>query len=308
MTITIAGCGALGSLLAMRLTEAGHKVQAYQRPGAHQQALRTAGITLQGDRDGATRHCRLQTVSDDPRELLPSQLIIVLVKAYSTRELRPLRQILTEDGVILTLQNGLGNAEQLSRLFGAERLAAGVASYGAYRMAPGVIGWGGDGLITLGPWTTELDLDWVATLLNDAGLATEMVPDPRPAIWGKLVINAMVNPVTALTGLNNGALLSNPAALDLMQRLGRETVAAAGRAGVSLDFESSWSLLLENLERTANNRTSMLQDVQARRRTEVDLISGSVLAHARGDGDFPYTRTIHALIKAIDHAAGFADF
>ena len=300
LTITIAGCGALGSLLAARLLEAGHQVQAFQRPGLQLQALRKNGITLENDRDGATRHFRLRAVSDAPAQLAPSRLIIVLVKAYNTANLGPLGDILTTDGTVLTLQNGLGNAEVLAGLFGPNRVAAGIATYGAYSCAPGVIGWGGDGQITIGPWNGGTAVDWITQLLQDAGLQATGVDDPRPAIWTKLAINAMLNTVTALTGMRNGEVGSSPPALELMQQLGRETVAAAARAGVSLDDHVIWELMCENLERTAVNRTSMLQDVTAGRRTEIDFITGGVLRHAINDSEFPYTRAVHALIRALD--------
>jgi 2-dehydropantoate 2-reductase len=300
LTITIAGCGALGSLLAARLLEAGYRVQAFQRPGQQLQALRENGITLDKDRDGATRRYRLHAISDDPAQLAPSRLVIVLVKSYSTAELEPLGGIMTADGMVLTLQNGLGNAEVLAGLFGPQRAAAGVATYGAFGIAPGIVGWGGDGQITIGPWTGGTDVDWITQLLQSAGLQVTRVDDPRPAIWTKLAINAMLNTVTALTGMRNGEAGSNPPALELMQHLGRETVAAAARAGVPLDYHAIWKLMGENLERTAVNRTSMLQDVTAGRRTEIDVISGGVLRYAINDEEFPYTRAVHALIRAID--------
>lgn len=306
MMITIAGCGALGSLFALRLLEAGHAVQAYQRPGTQRQALRETGIRLETDRDGTARQGRLRAASDDLADLAPSRLIIVLVKAYNTEDLRPLKELLTTDGLVLTLQNGLGNAEILAEIFGEQRVAAGVATYGAFTIAPGVIGWGGDGQITLGPWRENVAMAWVAELLQSAGLQVVCVNDPRPAIWAKLAINAMLNTVTALTGMQNGATRSNPAALELMQQLGRETVTAAGRAGISLDFDTIWPLLMDNLQRTASNRTSMLQDVTARRRSEIDMISGRVLDYARAESDFPYTRAVYALLKAIDHEVAAA--
>ena len=298
--ITIAGCGALGSLFAARLLEAGHSVQAYQRPGAQLQALSRTGLTIEADRDGATRHYRLHAVSDDPAALHASRLIIVLVKAYDTVTLHPLKRLLNEDGMVLTLQNGLGNAETLAEMFGPARVAAGVTTCGAFSLKPGTVCWGGDGDITLGPWTAQANADWIADLLGTAGLKAAVVADPRPAIWTKLAINAMLNTVTALTGMRNGATRDNPPALELMQGLGRETVAAAARAGVALEFEELWTMLMRNLERTAVNRTSMLQDVCAKRRTEVDFISGGVLRFARDDSEFPCTRTVHSLLSAID--------
>ncbi len=300
LTITIAGCGALGSLFAARLLAAGHRVQAYQRQGLQLQALVQDGITLEKDRDGMTRRYRLHAAADDPAQLTPSHLAIVLVKAYHTADLKPLADLLTHDGMVLTLQNGLGNAEALVELFDPERVVAGVATYGAHSLAPGVIAWGGDGQITCGPWCHGKDIEWIRQLLRQAGLRVIGVDDPRPAIWTKLAINAMVNPVTALTGMCNGEVADNPTALALMQHLGHETVAAAARAGVLLDSQAIWEMMRDNLVRTAVNRTSMLQDVTAGRRTEIDYISGGVLRYAASDLEFPYTRAVCDLIRAID--------
>ena len=305
MVVTMVGCGALGSLIAARLIEGGLAVQVLQRQGPQLEALRQNGITIEADRTGTTRNFRLVAVSDDPASLEPSKLIIVLVKAYSTGEVRPARAVLAQDGVVLTLQNGLGNAETLAVLFGEEHVAAGVATYGAYQVAPGVIHWGGDGFITLGPWRPGGEMSWIGDRMAGAGLNVTYVRDPRPAIWRKLVINAMVNTTAALTGMGNGELLANPLALEMMKRLGREAVLAASRTGVVLDFDEMWAMHLDNLERTAANRPSMLQDLEAGRQTEIDAISGGVLQLARDENEFPYTRSVYALLKAIDVHRGY---
>ncbi len=305
MIVTIAGCGALGCLIAARLIEGGVQVQAFQRKGAQLRALRQKGITIEADRTGTTRAFQLAAVSDDPGELKPSRLIIVLVKSYSTEGVAPVREALEQGGVVLTLQNGLGNPERLVPVFGERNVAAGVATYGAYRLSPGVIHWGGDGGIVVGPWKRGLDMTWIGDLLTSAGLNADYVEDPRPAIWRKLAINAMVNTTAALTGMKNADLLASPIALEMMKKLGRETVMAAGRAGVHLDFDDLWTMHIKNLERTAANKPSMLQDVEAGRQTEVDAISGGVLEYARDDAEFPYTRSVYALLKAIDVHRGY---
>jgi 2-dehydropantoate 2-reductase len=305
MIVTMAGCGALGSLIAARLIEAGVEVQAFQRRGAQLQALRENGITIEADRTGTTRNFRLAAVSDDPADLMSSRLIIVLVKSYSTEGVYPVKDILEQDGVVLSLQNGLGNPETLARQFGEAPVAAGVATYGAYRLSPGVIHWGGDGWIRWGPWKAGVDMSWIDDLLTAAGLNATYMEDPRPAIWRKLAINAMVNTTAALTGMKNAELLASPMVLQMMRKLGQETVAAAMRAGVALEFKDLWAMHLENLERTAANRPSMLQDVEAGRQTEIDAISGGVLEYALDEAEFPYTRSVYALLKAIDVQRGY---
>lgn len=306
MIVTIAGCGALGSLLAARLVEGGVQVQAYQRSGAQLDALRQRGITVEADRTGSTRTFRLAAASDDPLALEPSGLVIVLVKAYQTQSIAPVRAVLAPEGSVLSLQNGLGNLEKLAGIFAPSSLAAGVTTYGAYTVSPGTIHWGGDGHVTLGPWQRGLEMSWIADLLRDAGLNATYTDDARPAIWRKLAINAMVNTTAALTRMGNGELLANLAALALMRKLGQEAAAAASRDGVVLDFEELWAMHLDNLERTAENRPSMLQDVEAGRQTEIEAISGGVLAYARDDEEFPYTRAVYALLRAIDLQRGYA--
>jgi 2-dehydropantoate 2-reductase len=163
-----------------------------------------------------------------------------------------------------------------------------------------VIHWGGDGFIVLGPWRKGADLAWIGDFLAGAGLDATYVEDPRPAIWRKLAINAMVNTTAALTRMKNGEMLANPMALEMMKRLGQETVVAAAGAGIDLDFDELWSLHLANLEQTAANKPSMLQDVEAGRQTEIEAISGGVLRYARGNADLPYTRAVYALLRAMD--------
>tara|TARA_Y100001960_G_scaffold330589_1_gene425030 strand:+ start:734 stop:1645 length:912 start_codon:yes stop_codon:yes gene_type:complete len=302
MLITFAGCGALGSLVASKFIEAGHDIQVFQRPGAQFDALAANGITVESD--GKRCVFPLVAISSQADRLAPSRLIIVLVKAYSTTKIGAVRKILSPDGIALTLQNGLGPADMLAEIFGNERSAAGITTIGSYLISPGVTGLGGWGDTVIGPWQVGVDISWIAETFKKAGIPVETADDPRPAIWQKLAINAMVNPVTALTGLRVGEARDRPALINIMQHLGREAVTAAGRAGIDLNFESIWQQNSRNLVRTAANKTSMLQDIEAERKMEIDAISGSVLKYAEDEGDFPYTRTIYSLLKSIDDSRG----
>ena len=303
MLITFAGCGALGSLMASKFIKAGHDVQVFQRPGAQFDALAANGITIESD--GKRSVFPLAAISSQAAGLATSRLIIVLVKAYSTAEIGAAREILTPDGIALTLQNGLGPADVLAEIFGNEHSAAGITTIGSYMISPGVTGLGGWGDTVIGPWQVGTDISWIAETFEEAGITVDTTDDPRPAIWRKLAINAMVNPLTALTGLRVGEARDRPALMDVMQHLGREAVTAAGRAGIGLNFESVWQQNNRNLVRTAANKTSMLQDIEAGRKTEIDAISGSVLKYAEGEADFPYTQTIYSLLKSIDDSRGF---
>ncbi|MBU1001161.1 MAG: 2-dehydropantoate 2-reductase [Proteobacteria bacterium] len=307
MLVTIAGCGALGCSLGARLIDSGLDVQAFGRPGPHLDALHHKGIVLAPDWNGQERSFPLVAASHDPGELKPSELIIVLVKAHQTAAVGPVRRVLKPGGVCLTLQNGLGNAELLAPLFGEENLAAGIATYGSTRKAAGVVDGSSQGFILAGPWLPGSSLDWVGTLLANSVLDATWVQDPRPAIWNKLCLNAMMNPVAALTGQPNGELLKNTYTLGLMRALFDEAATAAGRAGVDIDRQTAWDKAIDTIGKTARVRPSMLQDLDHAARTEADAICGGVLSQALSEADFPQTRTVHALLKAIDARNGHSD-
>jgi len=303
MIVTIAGCGALGGVIAAHLLAGGLQVQAYQRKGKTLEALREKGITLLSEDRKSSSTYPLAAVSDDVSELLPTGLILVLVKSYDTLSLSPLRDLLQKDGAVLTLQNGLGNAETLSDIFGEKRVAAGITTYGGVSLSPGVVMEGLKGCITFGPWSGN-GMEWIAGILGKAGLRIDHVRDPRLLLWKKLSMNAMANPVFALTGIAVRDISRNPFALDLMEHLGKEVVEAAARSGVILDFQENWNFLMDHSKRSSDHKPSMLQDMEAGRRMEVQAILGGILALARDEKDFPYTRSLYDLLMAIDTSRG----
>lgn len=304
MIITIAGCGALGSIFASKFIDAGFQVQAFQRRGATQQALKK-GLTIETKDRSYSKTYHLSAVSHDVKELKLSKLIIVLVKSFNTEEVAPVREILEEGGIVLTLQNGLGNAETLSSIFGEEQVGAGVAHWGAIKRGSGIVQEAGGAFIALGPWKSGTDIRWVADILEQARFNVEYVNDPRTFIWKKLTVNSMVNTTAALTGMNNEGLKTSPLILELMKEIGKEAVTAAGRAGIIIDMDELWPVFLDNISKTATNIPSMLQDNRAGRRMEVETIPGGVLKYARNEKEFPYTRAMYALLKTINTNRGY---
>ena len=300
MIITIAGCGALGTVLAARLIAGGAQVQLFQRPGEQLDALAAGGITIEASGAGSAGTWQPMAVAHDARALAPADLVLVLVKSGQTAHLTGLPDLLTSSGLVLSLQNGLGNAEALAGIVGAERVLAGCCTYGAYRIAPGVTGWGGEGELAFGPWTPEAMAHGrqAADVLADAGLAVRYLDDPRPALWRKLLLNLMINPVTALTGLRNGDIRHHPEAMDLVTRLMGEGLAAAGLAGVDMDRVEIENALAATLEGTASNKSSMLQDVEAGRATEADAILKPILDLAPDQSAFACVRTLYALLTS----------
>ncbi|MBN1333992.1 MAG: 2-dehydropantoate 2-reductase [Synergistales bacterium] len=303
MIVTIAGCGALGGVIAAHLLEGGLQVQAFQRKGKTLDALKEKGVTILSEDRKSSNSYPLTAVSDAISELLPTELIIVLVKSYDTESLLPLRGLLLQGGAVLTLQNGLGNAETLSDIFGESKVAAGITTYGGVTLSPGVVMEGLKGSITFGPWSGE-GMEWIAETLGKAGLRIDHVRDPKPLLWKKLCMNAMANPVFALTGIPVRDISRNTFALDLMEHLGKEVVEAAARSGVILDFDENWKFLMDHSKKASDHKPSMLQDIEAGRRMEVQGILGGILAYAGDEKEFPYTRSLYDLLMAIDSSRG----
>jgi len=299
MKVTIIGCGSLGSLLAFKLVRAGIDVLLCQRPGAQFDAIQANGINFL-DREGNTANAKCTVVSSlDGLE--PAGLVLVLVKAYQTEEAAlSIKGHVSRNGIVLTLQNGLGNAETLARELGEDHVAAGTCTYGAHRVGPGIIAWGGDGMIRFGPWKRGRDVSPVMELLERAGMEVRLEPDPRKALWEKVILNASVNTVSALTRLKNGQMLEMPDAVGLMRDLAEEGTRAAKLAGEEIDSESMWILVRSVLDKTADNRTSMLQDVENGRKTEVDAIVGMLVEQARLKGEIlARLETVYALVKCL---------
>jgi 2-dehydropantoate 2-reductase len=300
MKVAVFGCGSLGSLMAFKLIRSGADVRIYQRPGVQYEALKANGI-LFVDREGRAERVSCK-VTSKPESLGQADLALVLVKAYQTEEIAgALREALSVDGVALTLQNGLGNAEILEKELGAERVAAGTCTYGSHRLGPGEIAWGGDGIVRFGPWKPCRDLSEVTKTLDEAGIVNRLEPNPRKALWEKVILNASVNTVSALTRLRNGELLVLPHSVELMRHLACEGVEAARLAGEEIEQEVMWNLIRSVLEKTANNKTSMLQDVEAKRRTEAEAIVGRLVTEGRMKGRIlERLETVYALIQSID--------
>lgn len=299
-TITIYGCGALGGRVAVKFHEAGVRVQCISRPGPHLERIRESGLLFR-EGLGEARRVPLR-VFDNPSECPPADLVIILVKSWQTPDVAEnLRRLLAPGGFVLTLQNGLGNVEALQDNVPEGRLLAGSISYGAYRPEPGVVISGGDGFINFAPVSKGVKAESVLDLFKTAGFNAQLDDEPWRAIWGKVIVNAGVNPVAALTRSSNAQVLGSPFAMDVMEKLCREAVAVAGASGVNFDPGEQWERLLNILALTAGNRPSMLQDIESGSRTEIEAISGEIMRRGKQAGlQMPCTETVCNLVKALE--------
>jgi len=299
MKIVVFGAGSLGSLVGGLLAR-DHDVTLVARE-AHARAVRESGLRLEGVVDGPSHVSPVATTDGTGLE---ADLAVVTVKSFDTAAAA--EQLATGSiEAVLSLQNGMGNEATLATRLEAPVLA-GTATYGAILQEPGVVECTGPGEIVLGPRDggTSTLADRVGEAFATVGLETTVADDMPRRLWEKLAVNAGINPVTALTATENGAVLEEPAA-DLARAATRETAWAARACGVSLSNREALAAMETVAEATAANTSSMAQDVLADRRTEIDAINGYVVERAAENAlEVPTNRTLTALIRTCEQGRG----
>jgi len=296
MNILIIGTGALATLFAARLTEAGHNITMLGTWQEGLSALRANGARLI-DSNGNEKLYRVHA-TDDPRDCAGVKHVIVLVKAWQTeRATNQLKKCLADDGLVLTLQNGLGNYEVLAQVLGENRVALGIITAGATLLEAGLVREAGAGTISIG---RNQAISPIEAALLSAKFNVQIVEDAHSLLWGKLVINAAINPLTALLRVTNGGLLDRPSTRGLMGRLAQEVALVAQAEHINLPFADPVAAAEQVARKTAANRSSMLQDVLRGAPTEIDAICGAVAATAQKHGiDTPVNWTCWQLVKAL---------
>jgi 2-dehydropantoate 2-reductase len=303
LNVAVIGTGAMGSLFAARLSALA-RVTMLGSWLEQIDAVRRHGLIVE-NAAGRAEQAEFDATAD-PAEVPPADLALVLVKSVATaRAARLLPRLLRPGGRALTLQNGLGNLEQLAAAVGSERAVLGVTTQGATVVAAGRVREGGRGVTTLG-WSAPLAhwLEEVADLFERAGFTTRVTDDLDGLVWGKLVVNCAINPTTALLRRPNGALLVMPDALDLAEEAAREAAAVAHARGVVLPFADPAAYVRQVAQATARNHSSMLQDVLRGVPTEIDAINGAVVREGERLGvPTPVNRTLWQLVRSLSAPA-----
>ncbi len=284
MRAAVVGGGALGSLLAAKLAPL---LDLWLITGWAEQAaaIRRSGLTLI-ELDGSETQTAMQVAERTEDLPVAVDLALIAVKSHDTpRAAQKAAQVLAPDGLALTLQNGLGNLEVIAQVVGPARAAQGVTAMGATLLGPGRVRFAGAGPTHLaGSAEQAARLDAVAHIFRQAGFETYCTADVAGLVWGKLVVNAGINALTALLRVPNGVLLDQPAARSLMAAAAQEAAAVAAAQGITLPFADPVARVEQVARATAANRSSMLQDVLRQAPTEVDVINGAVarLGHRWG--------------------------
>ena len=301
MRVCVVGCGAVGSLFAAHLAGLEDvEVWAYDLSRSHVDAINEGGLRLTGAGDV---HARLRATTE-AAELPACDFGIVATKAMHTEAAIAATARAFAGGAVATVQNGVGNEEVVARH--VARVIRGTTFPAGKILEPGLVQWDVRGDTTLGPFEPSPaatdEIERLADACTRGGMPTNAVPDARPAQWRKVIFNAATNPVGALTGLTHGRVCERPDLRALVSALVDEGKAVATAQGIVLDADPEE--LIDHAARpdvAHGHKASMLQDVEARRATEIDYLNGGIGRFGRELGvATPLNDAVTALVKGLE--------
>ena len=301
MKIAVIGAGAIGCLFSAILRKGGLETVLVGRDRETVSAIQSRGVVV--EEKGTTESVKVPAFLD-AAEAGPADIVILAVKAYDTANAIPsARTLLADGGVALTLQNGIGNGETLARALGPDRVLLGTTAHGSNVVAPGHVRHAGTGETLLGEMNGVVTkrAEGVAECLTSGGIVTKVVENAPGYVWLKLLINIAINPLTAILDVRNGALLDLPGVPAVMERAVSEAEAVARARGIVSPCEDAMEKVRQVCRATGANVSSMLQDVRAGRRTEVDYINGAVVQLGKETGvPTPCNEFLAAMTKGIE--------
>ena len=297
MRILIFGAGSLGCGVGGLLAKV-HEVVLVGRKG-NMDAVRANGLRLSGEVEATVKAEAYEAAAG----LAQPDLVVLTTKAYDTRSaVDALSALPWPDTPVITLQNGLGNLEMLRAWKGAKAFG-GTTTMGAALLSPGNVRLSGLGRTVVGADMDEPGASRIAEAFSACGLRTEVSRDIAGEIWAKAVVNSCINPLTAVLRVPNGRLLSSPAVSRLMSELCLECSAVAAAAGVVLPEGRMIDRVRAVAKDTAENRSSMLMDVEHRRRTEIAQMNGAMCRVGSFHGvPTPLNRAMTAMVEALEPA------
>src|ERR1700722_13787122 len=303
MKTAILGAGAMGSVFASYLAESKDEVVLIDIAEPVVDSISSRGLIIR-DKAGNEKTFRIE-VTTDPRNVGVVDLLIVFVKCYHTEAaVRSALPLLGDNSIVLSLQNGWGNAPRIGNLAGSEKVLVGVSYHSATALGPGHVLHGGQGPTYLG----ELDgsvserAKKVANFLASGGIEVQTSTEVVKDIWSKLALNAATLPTSVLARLTADRLLSSPDMQELMRNLLQEVIAVANAQDIRLNFDERWSAIVGLLKKLApNTKGSMFQDVEQKRPTEIDVINGAIVEAGQSLKILtPYNHAVVNLIKDLE--------
>jgi 2-dehydropantoate 2-reductase len=300
MKIAVIGAGAMGSVYAGILGDAGNDVWAVDTWLDHVEAIQARGLTVEGA--SGERTVRIGATSE-PGDIGVCDLVVIATKAFDVEAAaRAAEPIVGPETVVLPIQNGLGSADRVAAILGEDRVAIGVAGgFGASVLGPGRVHHNGWELVRLGERhgaATER-IRRIAGVWEDAGFRVQAYDDVDQLVWEKLICNVAFSGTCAILERTIGGVLDDPAAWHVASSCATEAYEVARARSIRLDFEDPVAYVRAFGEKIPGARPSMLLDLIAGRPTEIDVINGAIPRAAKELGlAAPVNETVTALVRA----------
>lgn len=305
MKIAIVGAGAMGSMFGGLLAECGNDVTLIDINDAHIGAVQSNGLRLVTD-DGDRHVGTLKIYRPEEAREQPELLVIFTKTLHTGAALQGVKHLMSPDVYVLSLQNGLGNVEKISEFASTERILVGVTTWPADMVAPGHVHSHGKGVVRLmaadGKFRSIVSV--VSETLSAAGLQCSSDATVWAAIWEKVAFNAALNSICAVSGCTVDQLGLAPEGSRLAEQVVVEVLSVAQRLGIEVDPAKCKANVAGAIAGHKGHKPSMLQDVQAGRRTEIEAINGAAVTTAeRFNMKLPTTETLLSLVRLVEARA-----
>jgi len=302
MKTVVVGAGAMGTFITARLYMAGNEVWLLEVNDKRVKKIKENGICLEENEDSHV--LKFPTITSNPEEIGAADAIIIMVKAFDTEDaVKLILPIISEKTVILTLQNGMGNVELISKYITKERVIAGTTSHGALLIDDGHVRHTGFGDTIIGSLSADLEnnTNKLKELFDNSGIKTTISNEVTSLLWGKLLINMSINPLTAIMRIKNGRIVELPHLIEIIKQLLVESLKVATRIGVNIPYDNPIEKITEVSRNTSQNNSSMLQDILAGRRTEINQINGAIVTYGKQCGvETPVNKMLTELVMSIE--------
>jgi 2-dehydropantoate 2-reductase len=298
----LGGGGAMGGLFGGYLARAGNDVTLIDVSKAAIAAINDSKLTIE-EKDGSRPSFGLRA-SDDPKSVGPVDLIVNFVKCYHTEAaVRSAAPMIGSETAVLSLQNGWGNAPRIASIVGEDRVLVGLTYHSATLLAPGKVKHPGAGMTYIGELGGKPSkrLETVAETFRSASFDVTVSDRILDEVWKKLALNACTLPTAALLRFFAHELVAfEPAKLEMAAIL-REVVDVANAQGITLDYDERWKAITGLLEKAVGGKASMLQDVEARRQTEIEVINGAIVEAGKRVGiATPHNQAMVWMVQAAE--------
>ena len=306
MKIAILGCGAMGSVYAGLLASAGHEVWAVDTWREHVEAIRARGLRVEGASGDRTVKLNATLTASDAGVC---DLVIIATKARDVEAAaRSAKPLLGPKTLVLSIQNGLGGADVTANVLGRERVAVGVVGgFGASMHGPAHAHHNGMELVRLGEFSGPVTprLEAVAEVWRSGGFKVKCFDDIDQLVWEKLICNVCYSGTCAVTERTVGEVMEDADAFRVASGCAAEAYAVARKRGIRLGFDDVVAYVRDFGSKIPNARPSMLLDLMAKRRSEIDAINGAIPPAAKALGlAAPYNEVISGLVRAKERRLG----